>query len=186
MKAYNLCLFIIISFLLISCNGQQYSNYKYSKKETEQFLDDIVKNAKISIGDITEIKKEQTDELYLFTRYPISETEIEEFDKNNGTITNKDDDISDFTTYSFKDYELITENNEKLQFVDNGRAVYLQEYAIWEYNNVLYRNLGFEIKLNKKYEKLKGHITIEFEMPRNVKREIKIAVNTTIYDKLPE
>lgn len=182
-------LFAIFPFL-ISCNKQDNPKYKYSENETEQFLDDIVKNAKICIGDITEIKKQPTDELYLLTRYPLSKATLDEYSKNKGTLINKDNDISDFGTYTFKDYELINEKNEKLKFVDDGRTIYLREAALWTYDNVLCQSLVIDIKLNKNYEKLKGHITIEFEMPRNIfskiKKEVKIPVNVTVYDKVPE
>jgi hypothetical protein len=179
----KLLLLLAILPLMISC---QNSNYKYSDTETEQFLNEITKNAKISITDITEIKKQPTDLCGLLTRYSISKKQLNEFNKNRGTIVNKDDDISDFATYTFKNYELSNEKNEKLKFVDNGRAIYLQEYGLWDYNNVLCQNLGIEIKLDKKFEKLNGHISIEFEMPNGMEKEIKIPVNITINDKVPE
>ena len=54
---------------MISCNGQSSSNYKYSEKETEQFLNEITKNAKVAIGDFIEFKKQPTTELYILTRF---------------------------------------------------------------------------------------------------------------------
>ncbi|MCQ4142605.1 hypothetical protein [Chryseobacterium sp. EO14] len=85
---------------------------------------------------------------------------------------------------------MTNEKGEKLQFVDKGRAIYLQESSLWEYEKVLCQNLSIEISLNKKYEKLKGHITTEFEMPKNIfdkmKKKVKIPVYITIYDKVPE
>lgn len=186
----NKFLIFAVFLFLISCNKQDNREYNYSESETEQFLENIVKNAKISIGDITEIKKQPTDELYLLTRYPLSKAALDEYHKNKETLINKDNDISDFATYSFKDYELINEKNEKLKFIDNGRAIYLREVGLWAYNDVLWQNLVIDIKLNKNYEKLKGHITIEFEMPKNIfgkiKKEVKIPVNITVYDKVPE
>jgi hypothetical protein len=186
----NKILILTIFPFLISCNKQDNPRYNYSENETEQFLDNIAKNAKISIGDITEIKKQPAAELYLLTRYPLSKATLDEYNKNKGTLINKDNDIADFATYTFKDYELINEKNEKLKFVDNGRAIYLREGALWTYNNVLCQNLVIDIKLNKNFEKLKGHITIEFEMPKNtfgkMKKEVKIPVNSTIYDIVPE
>jgi hypothetical protein len=75
---------------------------------------------------------------------------------------------------------LFNEKNEKLQFADNGQAIYLQEMNLWEYDKVLFQNLGIEVKLNKPFEKLKGSITMEFEMPGNIKRMVKIPVNISI------
>ncbi|MEJ2901070.1 hypothetical protein [Pedobacter panaciterrae] len=190
MKIYRLLLFIISSVVLIGCDGSGKPAYKYTKQETNQFLDEIVKNAKVTIGNITEIEKQPTDELYIVTRYPLSKEKLDEYNKNNHSLKNKDNDISDFATYIFKGYNLVNEKNEKLQFVDKGRAVYLREGGLWEHNNVLCENLAIDIELNKTYERLKGYITIEFEMPGNIfgrlKREVKIPVNMTIYDKVPE
>jgi len=175
---------------MISCQNSDKPNYKYSEKETEQFLNEITKNAKASITDITEIKKQPTHEFGIITRYSLSPKQLEEYNKNNGTIVNKEDDISNFATYTFKNYELINEKNEKLQFVDNGRDVYLQELPLWEYDNILCQNLGIGIQLNKKFEKLKGYIIIEFEMPGNlfgkINHEVKIPVNISIYDKVAQ
>ncbi|SIS47295.1 hypothetical protein SAMN05421766_102118 [Zobellia uliginosa] len=186
MKYFRKLFFITLTVFLTSCNSQDKSDYKYSKNESEQFLDEIGAKATISIGAFTERKKQPTSLVHLYTRYPISKTKLEEFNENNGTIINKDDDIWDFTTCTFKDYELINEKNEKLQIVDNEIAVNLQEYSLWDYDNVLCQNLGIKIKLDKEYEKLKGHILIDFEMPGKVNKKIKIPVDITIYDKLPE
>ena len=57
----KLLLLLAILPLMISC---QNSNYKYSDTETEQFLNEITKNAKISITDITEIKKHSNLNLF--------------------------------------------------------------------------------------------------------------------------
>lgn len=176
-------LLLAILPLMVSC---QNSNYKYSDTETEQFLNEITKNAKVTIGDFTEFKKQPTTDLYILTRYPLSKKSVDEYNKNSQTLKNKDNDIYNFTTYTFKDYKLTKENGENLQFVDKGRAVYLQGNSLWEYENVLYENLSIEISLNKKYEKLNGYVTIEFIMPNDMKREIKLPVNITIYDKIPE
>jgi len=46
--------------------------------------------------------------------------------------------------------------------------------------------LGIDIDLDKKFEKLKGYIIIEFEMPKKKKKEVKIPVDISIYDRLDE
>ncbi|RZK57524.1 MAG: hypothetical protein EOO87_02685 [Pedobacter sp.] len=182
----KLLILIAIIQLMISCNGQQNPDYKYTHNETEQFLSEVIKNAKASITDITEIKKQATDEFGIITRYPLSKNRLEEYNKNNGIIANRDDDISDFATYAFLGYELVNEKGEQLKFVDTGRAIYLQEFGLWDYDNILYQNLGIGLKLNQKFEKLKGFITIEFQMPNGIKRETKIPVNISINDKISE
>lgn len=178
----KLILFTILP-LLLSC---QNSGFKYSDKETLQFLESISKNAKVSITDITEIKKQPTDEFEIITRYPSPKKRLEEYRKNNATLTNRDDDISDFATYTIKEYKLTNEKDEDLKLVDNGRANYLQEYPLWENNHILDQNIGIPLKLNKKFEKLTGLITIEFEMPNKTKKEKQIPVNISVYDKIQE
>lgn len=101
-------------------------------------------------------------------------------------MINRDDDISDFATYRFLSYELINENGEKLEFIDNKRAIYLQETSLWEYDNVLFQKLVIEVKLNKKFQRLNGHISIEFEMPHKIKKEVKIPVDISIYDTITD
>jgi hypothetical protein len=181
MKNY-LFLFVMLS-LIISCKN---SNYHYSESESKAFLDEITKNAKASITDITEIKKLPTDLFGIITRYPLSKKNLDEYNKNKGTIVNKDDDISDFVTYTFKSYELISEKNVKLQFVDTGRAIYLQEHGLWDYDRVLCQNLGLELRVNDRFTKLKGYIDVEFEMPDGEKKEVKIPVDISVQDQISE
>jgi hypothetical protein len=85
-----------------------------------------------------------------------------------------------------KGYKLSNEKKENLKLIDNGRANGLQEYGLWEYNQILYQNLGIPLKLDKKFEKLTGFIVIEFEMPNGSKKEHKIPVNISIDDKIQE
>ena len=182
----KLLLLLAILPLIISCNGQSNSNYIYSEKETQQFLNEITKNAVVSITDITEMRNEPSDEFGIITKYPLSKEEVDEYNKNKGTIVNSDGKIDHFTTYKLKNYELRNEKNEELQFVDNFRSKTLKGLPLGEYENVLYKNLGILFTLNKKFEKLNGFIAIEFEMPNGMEKEIKIPVNITINDKVPE
>jgi hypothetical protein len=182
---------IIIMPLLLSCTGTSSPKCNYSEKDKEQFLDDIVKNIEVSIDGWTEYTKAlTTDKLLIVSRYPLPQNKLKEYNENKGTIINRDDDIADFATYKFKDYELINENNENLQFVDNGRAVYLRECTLWDYDNVLCQNVIIDTELNKQYAKLKGYIVMEFEMQKKfigkIKKEVKISVNITLNDTVPE
>ena len=192
MKTTTILMMILLSATMISCkHANKYNDklsYPYSKEETEQFLDEITKNATAYIGDITEIERQPTDELYIITRKSLSDKELEEYNQNSGTIYNTNDDIEDFTKNTIKDYSLVNERGEKLHVLDDGRTAYLQEYGLWVYDNVLCQNLGINITLDKKYEKLNGYITIEFIMPGTIfgkiKREVKIPVNITIHDEV--
>jgi hypothetical protein len=181
---------ILIMPLLLSCTGTSTPKCNYSEKEKEQFLDDIVKHIEVSFDGWTEYTKTPTtDQLLIVSRYPLPQNRLKEYDENR-YIVNRDDDIADFATYKFKDYELINENNEKLQFVDKGVAVYLRECGIWNYDNVLCQSVVIDTELNKQYAKLKGYIDIEFEMPGKftgkIKKEVKIPVNITVNDTVSE
>lgn len=171
---------------MISCSRDNNPNYKYSDLETEQFLNEITKNAKVSITDLTEIKKQPTDEFGIITRHSLAKKEVDEYNKNRGTIVVKNDNIYDFSSYLIKDYNLKNEENKMLHFVENGQSKNLQGLPLGEYDKILYRNLGIVFKLNGKFEKLDGFITIEFEMPNGMKKETKLLVNISISDKVPE
>lgn len=181
----KLLILLVITQLMISCNGQN-NNYKYSDEETEQFLNEVVKNAKASITDITEIERKPADKFGILTRHTLSKKDLDEYNKNNGTIVNKDDNIYDFAGYQVNGYELKNEKNELLKFVDTGNSKTLSGLPLWEYDNILYRNLGILFNLDKKFEKLSGFINIEFEMPNGMKKEVKIPVNISINDSVPE
>lgn len=178
----NLIALLILALCLQSC-GQ--NKFKYSEKETEQYLAEIAKNAKTEISFITENEKQPTDNFLIVSRFPLSEKQLTEYHKN-GHIKNTFDDLPDFTTFSFKNYELVNEKKEKLKFAEELIGDHLQKFALWKYNDVLYHNIGIDVKLDKKFEKLNGFIGIEFEMPNGMKKETKIPVNISIHDKVSE
>lgn len=181
----KLLILFVIAELMISCNRQN-SNYKYSDAETEQFLYEVIKNAKASITDITEIDRKPADKFGIITRHTLSKIEVDEYNNNNGTIVNKEDNIYDFAVYKVKDYELKNEKNELLKFVDTGNSKTLNGLPLGEHNNVLYRNLGILFNLDKKFEKLNGFINIGFEMPNGMKKDVKIPINISINDSVVE
>src|SRR5690606_2518796 len=166
---------ILILILAISMQSCGQEKYKYSDKETKQFLEEITKNTKSEISFITQNEKQPTDNFLIVTKYPVPKEKLKEYEKN-GHIKNTFDDLSDFTTYNFKKYELINEKNKKMSIVDNGRAIYLQKFALWKHNNILYNNVGIDITLNQEFEKLNGYINIEFEMPNGMKEQTKIPI----------
>ena len=170
--------------IVTSCQSDGKSSFPYTKEETRQFLNDITKNAVVNITDLTERNKQPTNEFEIVTHYPLSAAKLQELEANDGILKNKNDDISDFASYTFKAYQLTNESSEQLKFVDNGRAIYLQEYGLWEYNKVMSQNLGISIKLDGKFKTLKGSIIIEFEMSNQLKKEVKIPVAISVEDKL--
>lgn len=175
--------FILALLLLPLLSSCQNSDYKYTDKETEQFLTEIANHATAEITFVTENEQKPTNDFLLATRYSLSKEKRDEY-KAQGHIKNDFDDISDFATYTFKAYDLVNEKNKKLEFVDSGRAIYLQKSSLGEYNGMLFQNVGIDIKLNEKFEKLKGFILVEFEMPNGMKKEKKVMVDISIHDKL--
>jgi len=172
--------------LTVCCQPTKAKQEKYTSKQMDDFLGQITTHAGTSISSYTEYKREPTDEFYIVTRYPLSKEKLKEYNQNDGTLQNSADDISDFATYTVKNYELIDEKDNTLQILDHGRGIYLQEMGLWEYDSILCQNLGIDIKLNQHYEKLKGFITVEFEMPNDNRKAVKIPVDISIHDKGPE
>jgi hypothetical protein len=179
-------LLCILLPLTVCCQPTKAKEEKYTSKQMDDFLGQITAHASTSISSYTEYKREATNEFYIVTRYPLSKEKLKEYKQNDGTLQNNADDISDFATYTFKNYELINEKNSALQIVDHGRGTYLQEMGLWEYDSILCQNLGIDIKLDQHFERLKGFITVEFEMPNNNRKEVKIPVDISIQDKVPE
>jgi hypothetical protein len=185
MKAFQILLLIFFAICSTSCNGQNKSNKKYSEKEKNDFLNTIAKNTVVCIDDFTEIKKQPTTDLLIYTRYPLSEKKINEYNKV-GVLKNSDDDISDLGSYEITDYKLVNEKGEELKFVENGRMNYLQETSLGEFNGILNQRLIIRLNVNVVYSTLKGYIKIEFEIPNNLKRKVEIPINISINDKSPE
>ncbi|SFS48830.1 hypothetical protein [Sphingobacterium wenxiniae] len=175
-------LFIAILLLSIVACGNKGADYR--SQENETFLAEIAQHAKASITDITELKRQPTNTFIISTRCRLPDDLVETYHTNNGSIINTDDDIWDIATYTIKNHELINEQNEKLQFKDIGNSPSLQEYAIEEYETILYQQLGIMLTLDKKFEKLDGFIEIVFEIPNGNKKEIRIPVDISIQDTL--
>ncbi|WP_421945557.1 hypothetical protein [Pedobacter sp.] len=110
----NLLILFAIILTMVSCNN----DYKYTDVETEQFLNEVIKNAKVTITDITERDRKPADKFGIITRHTLSKEDLDEYNKSNGTIVNKADNLYDFATYQVKDYELKNEKNEFLKFFD--------------------------------------------------------------------
>lgn len=175
---FTLSLLPIFILSLLSCSQE---NFKYSSNETEQFLNDITKNIEAEISFITENDQLPADNFLIVTRFPLSETKLLEYSKK-GYLKNSFEDLPNYTSVNFKSYELTNEKNKKVKLVDNQTDNFLQKFNLWKYDGVLSQNLGIDIKLDQKFEKLNGFISIEFEMPNGMKKEAKIPVNISIFD----
>jgi hypothetical protein len=181
MKIFQILLLTFFTICCTRCNEKNASNEKYSEKEKNDFLDTITKNIVVRIDDFTEIKKEPTTDLLLYTRYPLSEKMISEYNKV-GVLKNSADDISDLVSYELINYKLVNEKGQKLKFVEDGAMNYLQENSLGDFDGILNQRLIIRLTVNSVYSTLKGYITIEFKMPDNLKRKVKIPVNISIDD----
>jgi hypothetical protein len=175
---FTLLFLPIFILFLHSCKQD---NFKYTRIETEQYLNDISKNIKAEINFITESEKQPSDSFLIVTRFPLSEKKLLEFSKK-GYLKNSFEDLPNYTSVKFKSYELRNEKNNEVKLVDNQTGYILQKFNLWKYDDVLSQNLGIDIKLDQKFEKLNGFISIEFEMPNGMKKEVKSRVNISIFD----
>lgn len=104
--------FLIALLPIFMACQQSNKNHKISEKEANRFINIISTNAKITIDDVTESKKLPTKNFVITTRYPLSKEKLNEYNKNGGTISNDDNDISDFASYKIINYNLTNEKNE--------------------------------------------------------------------------
>ena len=169
---------------LFACQAHAAPRYPYSADEARALLTQLGAHVMAINSDLTLIRKKPANGFDLLTYYPLPKAKVDEY-KRNGHIVNKNDDIADFATYRVKDYELTNEKHEKLQMKDGIGASSLQDFALWTYDNVLCGQKGVYVKLDKAFERVKGHITLVFEMPGNVTREIRVPIDLSIADKDP-
>jgi hypothetical protein len=175
---FTLLFLPIFILFLHSCKQD---NFKYTSIETEKYLKDITKNIKSEINFITESERQPSDSFLIVTWFPLSEKKLMEFAKK-GYLKNNFEDLPNYTSVKFKSYELRNEKNNEVKLVDDQTGNILQKFNLWKYDEILSQNLGIDIKLDQKFEKLKGFISIEFKMPNGMKKETKIPVNISIFD----
>lgn len=176
--------FLIALFPIFIACQQSNKNQKFSEKESNNFINIISNNAKVTIDDITEFQKLPTNNFVITTKYPLPKEKLVAYNKNGGTLSNDDNDISDFATYTIVNYNLVNEKNEKIELINNSNS--LQETSLWENNKVLNQNLMIKLKTNKKFEKLIGELNVKFEITPGSKKEVKIPVKISVNDILSE
>lgn len=177
---------LILSALLTLLAGPTHAapRFPHSADEARALLAHLGAHVQVINADLTLARKKPAKEFDLLTYYPLPKAKLDEY-KRNGHIVNRNDDIAEFVTYKVKDYELINEKNEKLLMKDSSGASSLQDFALWTYDNVLSSQRGVQVKLDKTFERVKGHITLVFEMPGNLTRETRVPVDLSITDQDP-
>jgi hypothetical protein len=179
-----LSLFLSALFVVFACQGHAAPRYPYSADEARALLAQLAAHVMTINSDLTLIRKKPASEFDLLTHYPLPRAKVDEY-KRSGHIVNRNDDIADFATYSVKECELVNEKGEKLRIKDDIGAAPLHDFSLWTYDNVLSSQRGFYVKLDKTFERVKGHITLVFEMPGNITRELRVPVDLSIADKDP-
>lgn len=181
-KMKNIILSLLLPALLASCKN---STYNYSDKETQVFLDEITKNIQLEVGYMDPLDELGVTNILLLTRYPLSDKQYHEFN-TIGYIKENNEDIADSVSCRLKLYELINQDNEKVElvFINDNILTNLQKYALIHDASFIYQDLGLDLTVNKPFEELNGYIIIEFVMPNNITREVKIPVNISLLEQL--
>ena len=177
-------LLALIPLAAVACQVQAAPRFPYSAVQAQEFLGHLAAHVMVINSDLTLRKKTPANAFDLLTHYPLPKDQVNEY-KRNGHIVNKNDDIADFATYRIKDYALTNEKNETLRIEDDAGDSSLEDFALWTYDNVLSGQLGLSLKLDKRFERVKGHMTMVFEMPGKVTREVRVPVNLSIKDEDP-
>ncbi len=177
-------LLALIPLAAVACQVQAAPRFPYSAVQAQEFLGHLAAHVMVINSDLTLRKKTPANAFDLLTHYPLPVDKADEY-KRNGHIVNKNDDIADFATYRIKDYALTNEKNEVLRIQDDDEDSSLQDFALWTYDKVLSGQLGLSVKLDKRFERVKGHITLVFEMPGKLTREVRIPVQLSITDEDP-
>lgn len=168
--------------LAVACQSSPTVN----NADMQTFLNELCKNATVTITDKTERDRQPATQFHIVTKFPLSGAQLTAYRKNGGTLMNNDDDIANRVTYIIKGYTLTNEKNEQLTFPDTGKPDHLQLYGITGDDSVPHQSLGMKITLHKTFEKLQGHIVCEFTAPGGTKKEVKIPVNISIQDNVTE
>jgi hypothetical protein len=177
-------LLLPVLIVMFAFGAQAAQRARLSVAEARDFLGHLVAHVMILNSDQTLIKRAPAKDFDLLTHYPLPRDQVNEY-KRNGHILSTTDELSDVVTYRIKDYALTNEKNETLRIQNDGGDSSLQDFALWTYDGVLSGQLGLSLKLDKRFERAEGHVTIVFEMPGNIAREVRVPVNLSISDKDP-
>ncbi len=175
----------LVLSVLFACQAHAGPRYPYSAEETRAFLAQLGDHVMVVNSDLTLARKQPANAFDLLTYYPLPKDKVKEYERN-GAIVDRNNDIADFATYRIKDYELTNEKQERLRIRDDDAgAAALQDFALWTYDNVLCSQRGLYVKLDRRFERVKGHMTLVFEMPGNITRETRIPIDLSVKDKDP-
>lgn len=158
--------------------------HPYSAEEARTWLAHLGAHVLVINSDLTLRKKQPAKEFDLLAYYPLSKDKVDEY-RRSGQLSRKKDDIANFATYRIKNYQLNNEKNEPLQLEEDTDSGPLRNFALWTYDNVLCGQLGLYVKLDKHFERVKGHMTLVLEVPGGIAHETRVPVDLSITDKDP-
>lgn len=181
MKKLMLLLVLAIS---LAAQAQAAPPYPYSAEQSRTLLAQLGSHVMVINSDLTLRKRQPAKEFDLLTYYPLSKDKVDEYQRS-GQLRTKKDDIANFVDYRIKNYQLTNEKNETLRLEEGMGAGPLENFALWTYDNVLCDQLGLYVKLDKPFERVKGHITLVLQMPGKVTQEIRVPVDLSVTDKDP-
>ena len=177
---------ILLLVLAISLATQAHAapRYPYSAQESRALLAQLAVHVMVINSDLTLRKKQPAKEFDLLAYYPLSKDKVEEY-KRTGQLREKKDDIANFVTYKITDYQLSNEKNESVKLVEDTDSGPMESFALWTYDDILSGQLGVYVKLDKAFERVKGHMTLVLELPGKVTREVRVPVELSVKDKDP-
>ena len=181
MKKLMLLLVLAIS---LATQAQAAPRYPYSAEESHALLAQLGDHVMVINSDLTLRKKQPAKEFDLLVYYPLSKDKVDEYQRS-GQLREKKDDIAKFVSYRIKDYQLSNEKNEGLKLVAGTDSGPMENFALWTYDDVLSGQLGVYVKLDKPFERIKGHLTLVLELPGKVTREVRVPVELSVNDEDP-
>jgi len=181
MKKLMLLLVLAIS---LATQAHAAPRYPYSAEESRALLAQLAGHVMVINSDLTLRKKQPAKEFDLLAYYPLSKDKVDEY-KRSGQLREKKDDIAKFVSYRIKDYLLSNEKSEALNLLSGTDSGPMENFALWTYDDVLSGQLGVYVKLDKPFERIKGHMTLVLELPGKVTREIRVPVELSIKDEDP-
>jgi len=179
----KLMLLLVLAISLVA-QAQAAPRYPYSAEESRALLAQLGDHVMVINSDLTLRKKQPAKEFDLLAYYPLSKDKVDEY-KRSGQLREKNDDIAKFVSYRIKDYQLSNEKNEGLKLVAGTDSGPMENFALWTYDDVLSGQLGVYVKLDKAFERVKGHMTLVLELPGKVTREVQIPVELSVKDEDP-
>lgn len=160
------------------------TGHPYSADEARTWLASLGAHVMVINADLTLRQKQPAKAFDLLAYYPLSADKADEY-KRTGQLVKKKDDIANLVTYRITNYRLTNEKNETLQLEEDMDSGPLQNFPLWTYDKVLCGQLGVYVKLDKPFERVKGHMTLVWEVPGGMAHETRVPVDLSITDKDP-